>query len=140
MDEEVKLFKEEIKKKKAGNKLIKNIDIQLEMLKDGGKFEKLLINLDEAGKDEDQVEALEKWKDAMIQELIKLKNSIPKPEAKERSFQTYFKKLDPPTFSGDCIDYIDWKTKWENEVAVCKQPETFELDRIEENIPEPARK
>ena len=45
MDEEVKLFKEDIKKKKAGNELIENIDIQLEMLKDGDKFEKLLEKL-----------------------------------------------------------------------------------------------
>ena len=83
-------------------------------------FEKLLSDLDEAGEDEKKVEEFEKWKDASVQELIKLKNSISKSlETKEKSFQTFFKKLSPPTFSGDCIDYVEWKTKWESVVSVC---------------------
>ena len=112
LDEKIEFFKEEIKKNGGGNELVENINIQLEMLKDGGKFEKLLSDLDEAGEDEKKVEEFEKWKDASVQELIKLKNSISKSlETKEKSFQTFFKKLSPPTFSGDCIDYVEWKTK-----------------------------
>ena len=141
LDEKIKFFKEEIEKNSGGKELYENINIQLEMLKDGGKFEKLLSDLDEAGEDESHVEAFEKWRDTSVEELIKLKNIISKSmETKEKSFQTFFKKLSPPTFSGDCLDYVEWKTKWESVVSVCKQPETFELDRIKENIPETARK
>ena len=45
------------------------------MLKDGGKFEKLLSGLDEAGEDKSQFEDFAKWKDALVQELIRLKKT-----------------------------------------------------------------
>ena len=49
----------------------------------------------------------------MMKELIKFKNSIPKQtETTKKSFQTFFKNLNPPIFTGDCIDYLEWKTKW----------------------------
>ena len=60
--------------------------------------------------------------------------------SKSASFQTFFKKLDPPKFLGDCLEYLEWKTKWKAVVSTCEQPPEFELDRIKENIPEQARK
>ena len=68
----------------------------------------------------------------------KKRSSFDSNDAKAPSFQTYFKKLDPPIFSGDCLDYIEWKTKWAPVVSTCKQPESFQLDHIKENIPEKA--
>ena len=34
--------------------------------------------------------------------------------------QTFLKKLDPPKFSGDCLDYLEWKTKWASVVSTCE--------------------
>ena len=41
---------------------------------------------------------------------------------------------------GDCLDYLEWKTKWKSAVTVCNLPPVTELDKIKESIPEKAKK
>ena len=71
-----------------------------------------------------------------------VENSVPKaaasapvtvPAVKE---QTYLKKIDPPKFAGDIIDYPDFKRKWRANVSNAHLPVEGELDRLKDNIPE----
>ena len=54
--------------------------------------------------------------------------------------QTFLKKIDPPKFSGDIIDYPDFKRKWRANVSNAHLPVEGELDRLKDNIPEQAAK
>ena len=122
------------------NKIYKILDVD-------GKFDKLLRELEESD-EKDEAESYETWQTEFFNKIGKLRNKINKkikPEfstskSKNSTFQTFFKKLDPPKFDGDCLEYIEWRTKWKSVVSTCEQPPEFELDRIKENIPEQAKK
>ena len=60
-------------------------------------------------------------------------------QAKTNS-QTFLKKRDPPVFKGDCLEYIDFKRKWNNLVHSNNPPEKFEMDLLKSNITEQGRK
>ena len=104
-----------------------------------GKFEKLLREFEENEENAKVAEAFDGWEDDYVSKINKLKNSLTKSvqtttevsgKKDSTSFQAYFKKMSPPTFSGDCIDYLEWKTKWKSVVSICPQPPSIELDRI----------
>ena len=56
------------------------------------------------------------------------------------SYNTFLKKQDPPKFSGDCLDYMEFKRKWNSQVSAHKPPEEYELDLLKSNIPEEGKK
>ena len=53
----------------------------------------------------------------------------------ERKSQTNLKKIDPPTFKGDIIEYADFKRKWKAQVSTDKLCTESELDRLGDNVP-----
>ena len=122
------------------NRMFKILDVD-------GKFDKLLRELEEA--EDISVEDAEDYEIWQKDYLVKIGNLRSKIQSRQKSagnppknssFQTFFKKLDPPKFTGDCLEFLEWKTKWKSVVSTCEQPAEFELDRIKENIPEQARK
>ena len=51
------------------------------------------------------------------------------------NYGTFLKKQEVPKFSGDCLDFMEFKRKWSNQVSSHNPPSTYELDRLKENIP-----
>ena len=111
-----------------------------------GKFEKLLRELEESEvADDEYIESFEEWQSQFVCKVDTLKCSLNKRvksmgSGSNKTFQTFFKKLDPPTFSGDTLDYVEWKAKWKAVVSTCEMPPDFELDRLKENLPSQAKK
>ena len=54
--------------------------------------------------------------------------------------RTYLKKVEPSNFSGDILDFPEFKRKWAANVSREKLEEESELDRLRDNVPETARK
>ena len=143
-------FEFELKESRTtpAKELLDGVNILAEILKVDGKFEKLLREFEEDTLNEKQAEDFEKWKDEYVIKINKLKNDLdeeikPVASASQKdntAYQTLFKKISPPTFSGDALDYIEWKLKWQSQVSSCKQPLSYELDRLKEHIPESARR
>ena len=52
----------------------------------------------------------------------------------------HLKKIDPPKFEGDIIEYPDFKRKWKANVGAANLPFEGELDRLKDNIPVQAAK
>ena len=58
----------------------------------------------------------------------------------EKKEQTYLKKLDPPKWNGDLIEFAEFKRKWQSQVSKANLPADSELDRLRESIPLQASK
>ena len=56
------------------------------------------------------------------------------------SGHTYLKKVEPPKFSGDLLDFPEFKRRWHANVTRENLEEESELDRLRDNIPETAKK
>ena len=56
------------------------------------------------------------------------------------SGHTYLKKVDPPKFSGDILDFPEFKRKWAAIVTRENLEQESELDRLRDQVPETARK
>ena len=56
------------------------------------------------------------------------------------SGHTYLKKVDPPKFSGDILDYPEFKRKWAAIVTRENLEQESELNRLRDQVPETARK
>ena len=69
--------------------------------------------------------------------IDRLNNSA---SSKRSDFGTFFKKQDPPQFKGDCLEYMEWKKRWESQVSSHKPPVEFEIDLLKLNLPEEGRK
>ena len=54
--------------------------------------------------------------------------------------KTFLRKVDPPKFSGEILDYPEFKRKWTANVTREKLEEEAELDRLRDNIPDAAQK
>ena len=64
----------------------------------------------------------------------------PRDMGQSASNRTYLKKIEPPNFSGDILDFPEFKRKWAANVTREKLEEKSELDRLRDNVPETARK
>ena len=58
----------------------------------------------------------------------------------KHGYNTFLKKQDPPDFSGDCLDYMEFKRKWSSQVSSHKPPSEYEMDLLKNSIPEEGRK
>ena len=56
------------------------------------------------------------------------------------SHHTYLKKLDPPKFSGDLLDFPEFKRRWIANVTSENLGAEAELDRLRDNVPDQAKK
>ena len=54
--------------------------------------------------------------------------------------QTYLKKLDPPDFKGDIVEYTDFVRKWKAQVGKAGLSQESELDRLRDHVPSQASK
>ena len=54
--------------------------------------------------------------------------------------QTHLKKIDPPTFKGDIVEYADFVRKWKATVGKSGLSVEGELDRLRDNVPSQAAK
>ena len=116
------------------------------LMKKLGDFEMLLReffsipDIDEADFDEHenwqttQQVLIETLQTAVLDKLDEKRGSEKKEKKSE--YSTFFKKQDPPKFKGDCLDYLDWKKRWESQVNSHKPPADFEIDLLKRNIPE----
>ena len=50
------------------------------------------------------------------------------------------KRIDPPKYTGDIIEFPDFQRKWKATVGKAKFSQEAELDRLRENVPEEAAK
>ena len=66
--------------------------------------------------------------------------SVPSSSRASGTGHTYLKKVDPPKFNGDILDFPEFKRKWAASVTREKLEEESELDRLRDNVPESARK
>ena len=53
---------------------------------------------------------------------------------------TYLKKMDPPKFSGDIIDFPEFKRRWVANVSCENLGAEAELDRLRDSVPDQAKK
>ena len=53
---------------------------------------------------------------------------------------TYLKKIEPPTFKGDIVEYADFVRKWKAQVGKAGLSSESELDRLRDNVPLQASK
>ena len=56
------------------------------------------------------------------------------------SEKTFLKKIDPPSFKGDIVEYADFVRKWKAQVSNAGLSEDSELDRLRDHIPSQAAK
>ena len=112
-------------------------------------YDKLLRELFELDDTEDVYEAAETWQEGSLESIQKLKKLVQSERKKtgekastqsKNSSQTFLKKRDPPTFKGDCLEFMDFKRKWNNLVHSNNPPEEFEMDLLKSNITEQGRK
>ena len=123
------------------NRMAKILDVE-------GKFDKYLQDLENAeDAKEDEIAKYETWQNEYVLKIANLQEQLNlrvKPDAtnqqKQNSFQTFFKKMHPPKFDGDCLEYVEFKTKWKSQVSSCPMPAEMELDRLKENLPDQAKK
>ena len=128
-----------------------------EKLSASGSFELLLKEL--LPFDKESVELNETWqseKIAAIQALLaaihvdleKKRNEVavkastvsPAVVSGSSSFNTYFRKQDPPTFGGDVLEWLEFTRVWQSQVHSHKPPADFELDLLKKSIPDEGRK
>ena len=50
------------------------------------------------------------------------------------------KRIDPPKYNGDIIEFLDFQSKWKATVGKAKLGQEAELDRLRENVPQEAAK
>ena len=53
--------------------------------------------------------------------------------------QVYLEKSKPPKFSGEDLDFPEFKRKWLSQVNKANLPEETELDKLRDNIPKDAK-
>ena len=56
------------------------------------------------------------------------------------SGKTYLRKVDPPIFNGDCVEFPEFKRKWRAQVTRENMEEESELDRLRDCVPDTAKK
>ena len=122
--------------------LIKQLDLLNARL---GDFENLLERyylIEDTS--EDEFETFDNWKDQFCAVVLSLGSSLDKPKVskdkKKSNFMTIFKKRDPPKFTGDHLEYLEWKDKWKAMISANKPDLVYELDILKENIPEQGKK
>ena len=54
--------------------------------------------------------------------------------------KTFLRKVDPPKFTGDILEFPEFKRKWAANVTRENLEEESELDRLRDNVPESAKK
>ena len=97
--------------------------------------------------DQKDFEEKEEWQQTQLALMESLKLSVAaridrKKEVgggasgKRSDFSTFFKKQDPPKFLGDCLEYLEWKTKWTSQVSSHSPPVEFEIDLLKKHLPE----
>ena len=87
-----------------------------------GKIDNLLLVLNKKFKEESPVHSVN--------------SSFSSLEKKAK--QSYLKKVDPPTFKGDIVEYSDFVRKWKAVVSKVGLSAESELDRLKDHIPEQA--
>ena len=112
-------------------------------------FDKLLRELHGFEDCEAMFEEAETWQEDTLSSIKTLlclvqaerkKTEVKSVQQPKLSFPTLLKKRDPPEFKGDCLEFMDFKRKWNNSVHSSKPPEDFELDLLKTNIPEQGKK
>ena len=53
--------------------------------------------------------------------------------------QVFLETSKPPKFSGDDLDFAEFKRKWHSQVTKAYLPEETELDKLREAVPKEAR-
>ena len=128
--------------------------VETKLDSEGSKFDKLLSELGSSSLEDStkEVEEHETWQATQLSIIHALKvelaesiekkkevsSIVAKPEAfsSVASFNTYFKKQDPPKFRGDCLEYIEFKKRWKSEISSHKLTADFEIGLLKRNIPE----
>ena len=70
----------------------------------------------------------------------KIKDQAVSSSERPASHHTCLKKLDPPRFNGEIIEFPEFKRRWASQVHSEKLEEQAELDRLRDNVPESAKK
>ena len=97
--------------------LVESLDRLYKILDVDGKLDHLIRELEESDDVEDQVVAgYEKWQKEFVVKVGILRTTVksrikPISDGSKSTYSAHFKKQDPPKFSGDCLAYIEWKTK-----------------------------
>ena len=118
---------------------LKQLEALESKIDDDSKFENLLQSAyDYENFEKAQIDTYEDWQkttSALIESLISSVNE--KIDAKKaetvsvnekQTYNTFLKKQDPPKFKGDCLDYMEFKRKWQSQVNAHKPPVEYELD------------
>ena len=58
----------------------------------------------------------------------------------EKKEQTFLKKIDPPRWEGDPVEFSEFARKWKSQVSTANLPPESELDRLRDSIPAQASK
>ena len=142
------------------NQIQKQLENLEEKLADDSPFENLLKDAYSfPDYDKDEIADHEDWQEthkalvesllSSVDEAIELQLAKQKESqaaataaiaASKSTYNTFLRKQDPPKFSGDCLDFMDFKRKWSGQVSTHKQPSEYEMDLLKKSIPEEGRK
>ena len=85
--------------------------------------------------------------DSIEMDIVAKTKEVPESGAAGRSGsgqsgsgKTYLKKVDPPKYSGDILEFPEFKRRWKANVTRENLEEEAELDRLRDNVPETAKK
>ena len=138
------------------DQMLKQLDSLENKVGDDSPFEKLLRDAYELPDyDQKDLDSHEDWQStnkALIESLIEsvsaandkkhfeTHNNAAAAASTKPSYNVFLKKQDPPKFSGDCLDYIEFKRKWQSQVSAHKPPAEYEMDLLRKSLPEEGRK
>ena len=134
--------------------ILKQLDGLVDKLADDSPFENLLK--DAYSFPDFDVSCYEDWQAtqrALVESLLSsIDEAIEKKEeeketkagvhsaASKPTYNTFLKKQDPPTFSGDCLDFMEFRRKWSSQVSAHNPPTEYEMDLLKRSIPEEGKK
>jgi hypothetical protein len=74
------------------------------------------------------------------QKILETSSPTHSSSSEKKHDQTYLKKIDPPDFKGDIIEYADFVRKWKAQVGKAGLSTDSELDRLRDHVPDQASK
>ena len=80
------------------------------------------------------------YNDLLILLNKKVKDAISHTSVEKKTDHTHLKKIEPPSFKGDIVEYADFVRKWKAQVSKAGLSSESELDRLRDNVPTQASK
>ena len=128
--------------------LLEQVEILNKILEDEGEFDQFLKSFVKAEENVDKELELNSWKKVQLEKLKGINASLltkKQPTLENKNFdenvifEPFLEEEDLPFFTGDCMDYFEWKRKWMSRISPYFQNPVLEIYQMKDNIPENAK-